>query len=183
MSFDRVGPGWRDLVIEMQTRGTGVNDPAWTAWRGNMFAFEFVGAVTMKQVWGGFHLDHDYMPNSEIYLHIHYLNAAAGNGTTDAVRWQFEITYAKRDSAAFPATSTVGVTQLISTTQYRHQVAEVATGLTVANFETDGIILCRAFRDPTDPADTYTGSLWGIKLDAHYQTDHYTTPNKASPFF
>ena len=39
------------------------------------------------------------------------------------------------------------------------------------------------FRNPADALDTYNNSLWALKIDAHYQTDHYTTPNKSSPFF
>ena len=183
MSMNNQGLGWRDQIESIIVQGSGINDPSFTAWNaaGNIYANEFATGK-MYECWAYVHLNHDYKHGTELYVHVHYLNnngaALAGN-----VQWNFDLTYAKRDSGAFAATSTVSAVQAVSTTQYTHQVAEVATGLTVADFETDGVLAVRLWRQYGAASDNYNDSLWAFKFDVHYQSDHFSTPSKASDFF
>ena len=72
-----------------------------------------------------------------------------------------------------------------------HQVAEIdgisteltAMGLSLSDLETDGILSCRIWREYGAGSDTYNDSLWVKKVDLHYQSDHFSTPSKASDFF
>lgn len=177
----RTGAGWRDNVIEMTTRG-GVTEPPRALFRDNIYLLQF-SHLDLMEVYGNFHVDHDYKLNTAIYPHIHWTTNTSDTGT---VRWGFEYTVAKgHQQAAFPATTTVYVEQASTGTPYMHYVAEVSTGSAIpgTNIEPDTFILMRVFRDADHPNDTFEGSVYGIALDLHYQADRATTPNKAPNFY
>ena len=175
--------GWRDLVGNIVVKGVGSADPSWAAITGlgGMYGYEF-SATVMKEVWLIFHIDHDYAPGTPIYLHAHWLNAAA-SPNTGTVRWGFEYTVAKgHQQQAFGSTNTVYATQNCNATRYMHHIAEVAVADVVpsTNLETDGLLLVRCFRDAT--VDTCSDAVTLLTMDCHYQTDRFATKNKAPNF-
>lgn len=178
--------GWKDMIGAITVKGVGANDPTWAAITGlgNMFAYSF-SATAMKEVWVNFHIDHDYAMGTPIYLHTHWLNAAAVPNT-GKVRWGFEYTIAKgHQQAAFPAPTTVYVNQSCNATRYMHHIAE--TSLTDAvpgtNIEPDCILMVRIFRDAADPIDDCSDAVFLLTADCHYQVGQYATKNKAPNFF
>lgn len=176
--------GWRDLVGNIVVKGVGANDPSWSAITGlgGMFAYEFSATVN-KEVWLIFHIDHDYAEGTPIYLHAHWLNAAA-NPNTGTVRWGFEYTVAKgHQQQAFHAPDTVYVTQNCSATRYMHHIAEVslADAVPATNLEPDALLLVRCFRDAA--TDTCTDAVDLLTMDCHYQTDRWATKNKSPDFY
>ncbi len=179
------GIGWRDLVGNPTVRGVGAADPDWKAITGltGMWGYSF-SASTMQQIWFTFHLDHDYAPGTPIYLHVHWLNAAAVPNTGN-VRWGLQYTYARgHQQQAFPAATTVYVTQAAQSTRYMHMIAEVADADVVpsTNLQTDGLLLVRAFRDAANAGDTCTDEVFMLTMDCHYQSDRHATRNKAPDF-
>jgi hypothetical protein len=187
MSLNVKQAGWKDLVSDIHSRGSGATDPAFTEWRTGMRAYEFPGSGSLKEVWLSFHLLHDlHIPpggaGAILYPHVHFINSSGG-GTGD-VKFLMDWCYAKgHNQAAMTAPATISVVQTISGTQYRHQIAEYAAGIQSVDFETDGILMLRVYRDPGDAADTCTASVWLLFVDLHYLADHETTPNKAPSFF
>lgn len=179
--------GWRDMIGSIDLKGTpGANSPTWGAVTGlgGMAGYSF-SATTMNEVWITFHVDHDYARGTAIYLHTHWLNAAATPNTGD-VRWGFEYTVAKgHQQQAFAAPTTVYVTQACSATRYMHHIAEVslADAVPSTNLEADSLILCRVFRDAADGGDTCTDAVTLLLADCHYQTDRHATPNKSPDFY
>jgi hypothetical protein len=183
--------GWRDLIGSITLRGTpGANSPTWEAITGmtGIYAYSF-SAGTMNEVWVNYHLDHDIYvgagTGSKIYLHTHWLNAAAAPNT-GAVRWGFEYTVAKgHQQQAFPATTTVYVNQTCNATRYMHHIAEVAVGdaIDAEALEPDTLILCRIFRDAADAADTCTDKVYLLLADCHYQSNRTTTLRKSPNFY
>lgn len=178
--------GWRDLVGNIVVKGTGANDPSWAAVTGlgGMYAYSF-SATAMKEVWLQYHIDHDYAAGTKIYLHTHWLNAAA-SPNTGVVRWGFEYTVAKgHQQEAFAAPTTVYVNQTCNATRYMHHIAEISLtdAVPATSLEPDSLILVRVFRDAADVADTCTDAVYLLTSDCHYQTDRTSTKNKAPDFY
>jgi hypothetical protein len=86
---------------------------------------------------------------------------------------------------AFGATQTVYIEQSSDGTTYKHYVAEVsdANAIPGTDIETDGIVMCRFFRDGAHPNDTLEADVFVFCVDLHYQASQYATPNKAPNFF
>lgn len=177
----RTALGWRDNVREMVTRGS-QSDPQFTEFRDQIHLLAFPpGAMT--EVFGSFHVDHDYALGTALFPHIHW---TTNSSSTGVVRWGIEWTLAKgHQQMAFGPTTTVYVEQAATGTPYMHYIAEVslANAIPGTNVEPDTVILVRVFRDAPHINDTFADQVFGIALDLHYQADRATTPNKAPNFY
>lgn len=175
--------GWRDITSDIVVRGTGANDPAWVAYTGltEIYAYRF-SASTMMQAWFSFHVPHDYVPGTDVYLHVHWSNAAATPNTGNVI-WGFDYTYAAgHNQAAFGAASNTTVTQASSATRYQHMIAETGA-ITLSGLEADALILVRVYRDAADGGDTCTDAVFLHTADIHYQSTNLATKNKAPTFY
>lgn len=173
--------GWRDNVIQMVSRGD-ITAPPFRTFRDNIQLYGF-SHIDTQEVFGQFHIDHDYAMGTALYPHVHWAHNTTAVGT---VRWGIEYTVAKgHQQMAFGPTTTVYVEQATDGTQYKHYIAEVsdANAIPGTNIEPDTIILMRVFRDATHSNDTLDGDAFGMCLDLHYQADKATTINKKPNFF
>ncbi len=177
---------WQDLLGQIDVRGVGANDPAWNIFRNGIRAYQF---GLNDECWVFFHLGHDYVAGTDIYIHSHWAHTSAGVAS-GSVTWSFESTYAKgHNQAAFPATKTTTVTQTASTTQYQHMIAETpissaggsATLLDSAAFEPDGLLLVRI--SLTANSMTGTPDPFLFLADCHYQSTGIGTKQKAPNFY
>lgn len=197
IQVDNASPsfGFRDLLGEIKILAPGANDPTLAVFRDSVRAFSFSNAM-MNEVNFHFHIPHDYVPGSDIFIHSHWsqnvVDTGGPAGAPGAVKWSFEVTYAKgHNQAAFPATFTTSVTQTASGTQYQHMLAEVqlsaaspsATQIDSDILEPDGVIIVRAFRDPVDAADTLNQVPFMHYTDIHYQSTNMATKAKAPNFY
>lgn len=176
--------GWTDYLSSISAgKAVGANAPTWSAFRGNIDAYEF-DAGTMNEIWMVFHINHDYKLGSAIYPHIHW---SPNTINTGVVRWGFEYMYAKGHSqASFPASTTVYVEETISSnSQYLHIISEVSDANVIPStgVETDGIVLMRVFRDAAHANDTFPDAVHGFFVDLHVQIDKLSTKNKSPDFF
>jgi hypothetical protein len=187
--------GYRDLLGDVKVLSPGANDPIVAVFRDAIRAFSFSNAV-MNECFMFFHIPHDYVPGSDIFIHTHWsqnvVDSGGAAGVPGVVKWSFEVSYAKgHDQAAFPASFTTYVTQTASGTQYRHMLAEVqlsaaspsAVQIDSDDLEPDGIILVRCFRDPGDGADTLNQVPFLHYVDIHYQSSNIATKAKAPNFY
>lgn len=174
--------GWRDLLAEVDVRGSGANDPAFAVYGATAFRNLSFSATTMQECFLTLHIPHDYVPGTDIYLHAHWSNAAATPNTGNVV-FGFEYSFAKgHGQAAFPASSTIKVTQASSATRYFHQIAET-TAITIAELEVDGLLMLRVFRDAANVADTCTDPVFLHTVDIHYQSTNMATKSRAPNFY
>lgn len=190
--------GWHDLLGDIIVRGSGAADPAYLTYRGNVRAYFF---AVNDEVFLNFHVPHDYLPGSDIYIHAHWsqaaktkAGAASGTVTGGSVTWGFEVTYAKgHQQAEFPATVNPTVAQSCSTTTFHHHIAEVqlsaatpsGTQIDSDSLEVDGIILVRVYLS-ANGITVSSGSVPAPVLhfvDIHYQTTNIGTKNKAPGFY
>jgi hypothetical protein len=179
--------GWRDITSAIQTQGQGATDPVWTTFFGNINAFQFQDDG--DQCWVDFHIPHDYVPGSELYIHTHWgLNVL---NTTSTLTWGFDATFCERDDIApniFPATTNKLVSHdcsAIPVSANTHVVSEVqlTSGggfLNDRQIEVDGIILCRIYL-----ADDAAGAVnpFLFFVDIHYQSSNLATKNRAPNFY
>lgn len=190
-----VGQGWNDLLGTLNVRSIGANDPTWEVYRGNIRQYQFAN-TGMNEIWFDYHMQHDYKPGSDIYLHIHWSQAVVDTGgaagAPGQVKWYFDVSYAKgHQQQAFSAPITTSITQTASGTAYMHMLGEIQlsasapTGSQInsSQIEPDGVLLVRAYRDPTDVADTLNQAPFVHFVDIHYQTDRVNTKNKAPNFY
>jgi hypothetical protein len=177
---------WQDMLGQIVIRGVAATDPNYTTYQGNLRQYKFsVGDFVEIS----FHVLHDYVPSTDMYIHTHWSHNSAAV-TSGSVTWSFEIWYAKgHDQAPFPASKTITVTQNGSTTQYQHMIAEVAftndggdaTHYDRADIEIDGLVIvivslsANTLNAATDP--------FLHLCDVHYQTTSIGSKNKAPNFY
>lgn len=180
--------GWHDLTGALHVIG-GVNDPTMDIYRDTLPEFHFAEG---NEVLYRFHLPHDYVMGTDIFIHVHWsINSAlvTGGSTT----WGFESTYAKgHDQGALHATKVVSVSQAASTTQYQHMIAETAmsvsggsaTQLDTDDIEVDGLILTRLYLDSNDILSS--GAVpdpFVHFVDIHYQSTGVPTKQRSPDFW
>ena len=179
--------GYRDILGEIRTRGVGSTDPADAVYVGNIRQYQF---AVNDVAWINFHMPHDYVPGSDIFLHYHWSHTS-GSVTGGTVTWGYEITFSKGfDQEAFVTPVSGTVVGTASATQYQHIVTEVqvsasapsAAQLDSATLETDGVFMLRVILS----ANNMTGATPAPYLhfvDIHYQSTGVATKNKAPDFW
>ena len=179
---------WHDLIGTLEVYGD-VGDASRLAYRGGIKVLQ---CDVQDQAYIDFHLPHDYVMGSNIYIHTHWSHNSA-TVTGGSVTWAFEMIYAKgHDQSAFSAPVTASVVQSASTTQYQHMVAETLAStsggaadlLDTDNLEPDGLILCRVYLDSNDITDSVTQpSPFLHAVDVHYQSTTVGTKQKSPDFW
>lgn len=192
--------GWRDLLGQIITKGVGASDPDWAAYRGTLSQYRFSDGH-VHEAWVNFHIPHDYVPGTDLHVHVHWsqivVDTGGPAGVPGNVKWYFDFSYADGHGTAggaadpFIAALTQSVVQQGSTTQFGHMIAEVAvsndggdaTHLDRAVFEPDGVIQLRIYRDNGDAADTLDVEPFVHFTDIHYQSTNIGTKQKAPDFY
>jgi hypothetical protein len=185
--------GWHDITAEFSARASGAAVPSFVQYGATgIYQYQFSNGAT-QELFIEFHIPHDYVPGSELYIHTHWsqttVDTGGGGGTPGAVKWQYSAIYAKgHQQQAFPSSpTTVSVVQTASSTIRQHMIAEVqltTSGALGGNaIEVDGIILVRMFRDPADGSDTLNVTPFVHFCDLHYQSTNLATPGKAPSFY
>jgi len=146
------------------------------------------------EVDGKFHIPHDYVPGTDIFIHVHWSHI--GTVISGTFAGNFKFIYAKgHKQAAFPAEKDLPLTyptvNIATTPQYQHMITEVqlsisggsATQLDTALIEPDGILLAN-WVQTTIP--TITGVIvepFIHFMDLHYQSTNIGTKAKAPNFY
>lgn len=177
--------GWHDLLSFITIDiGAASNKPTFTTFIGTLKKYRF---AIGDESYHNFHLPHDYLPGSDIYIHVHWAVNAPNvlNGTTE---WNFEATYSKGyTQAQFNTPINVPVIGVGTvTTPYTHYITEVRLSgtdepslLNTQNLETDGIILVRtSLTNHTLGVDPFM-----MFCDLHYQSTNLATINRNHNFW
>ena len=185
--------GWKDLTSPIRPKSSGVGSPTRSIYRGGTIAqYSFdVGDVADIE----FHLPHDYLPGSDIFLHVHWSH----NGTSISGNASFEFfhTYAKgHNQEAFPAEKTItftyNTTSIANMPRYQHRIDEfplsastpTATLMDRNLLEPDGVILVtvRLAAKPTISGGSPNNPFIHF-VDIHYQSTLTATKNKSPNFW
>lgn len=175
--------GWRDITADIVVRNIVATSPTFAAWKGGIRQYQF---SSNDEVFHVFHMPHDWVPGTDIYIHAHWSNSAS---TTGNAVWGFEVTWAKGfDQVAFGTNITTTATQAASATAYQHMVDEVqltastptASQIDTDDLEVDGLFIVRTYLDATH---TLSNNPFLHTVDLHYQTTDFGTKDKAPPFY
>jgi hypothetical protein len=183
--------GWKDLLGQLIPRTTGAGTPTATAFRGQGVQYAFAANDVIDI---NYHIPHDYLPNSDIYLHVHW--GHNGTNISGSLELTHYATYSKgHDQAGFPAeitaVQTITASSLGMVPQYHHEIQEfqlssvspTSTQLQTSDLEPDGLILLRT---KATGIPTITGGAakpFIFFIDMHYQSTNMTTIDKAPPFW
>lgn len=178
---------WHDIIGDVRPKTTGSGTPTITAFKDTQFGYAFTANDVIDFV---YHVPHDYLPNSHIYLHVHHTHN--GTNISGTAEWTYYAIYGSRDGVySSEATSviTYATVDLATTPQYVQRVTEIqlsttggsATTLNTSNIEVDGLIKVRL---KLTTAPTVTGGSWFLDTaDIHYQSTGTGTKNRASNFY
>lgn len=194
MKTDSLGTpsySWRDITGVFRIDEVGAGKPTWATYIGNFRQPQF---TVNDQVFFTYHMPHEYVIGSPVYLHTHWSH----NSTLvidGSVTWGFEVTAAKgHNQQAFDTPSTFSVVStLITPVQHQHMIAEVCIAdvggaggtIDVARMEPDTLIIGRLYLI----ANNITVSSGGVpkpfvhEVDLHIQTTIIGTKQKAPPFW
>lgn len=170
--------GFHDIMGQIDTRGVGATDPAWTQIGSSPFS-AYAFAVD-DVAWINYHVPHDYVPGTDIYIHTHWIPSGTD---TNPVKWEWTYMYADgHNQANFNVTGTsVTAEESPPGTAYRHMVTE-SSAITISGMEVDGIISVRLKR-LTNGATENTDTIFVLTADIHYQSSGLPTPNRAPNFY
>ena len=174
--------GWNDYTSNFYVQDdVQANTPTLTD-MGNGF-YEYLFA-TSDVAFIKFHIKHDILVGSKVYPHIHWTHSA-NMGQTDTVVWEVSYIYAAGHQQGASLTDTATTMTLTYESPLgteidgEHMVTECSDQQAFDAPEVDSIVLMRVER----VAGTYTGSVYGLTADLHYQIGSISTPNKAPDFY
>lgn len=183
---------WRDLTGQITYTGSG-SDPVLAPFRGGNILRNFFGTQAIVNL--EYHVPHDYLPGSDLYLHIHW----GHNGTAISGNMviQASITFAKGfNQQIFPAETvfnwTIPTTNLTVAPRWGHIVSEIqitaqaptASQLQSSTIEVDGemLIQLKMTTLPIINGGTQNRPYIG-HVDLHYQSTGIGTKNKSPGFY
>ena len=187
--FTRVRPasGWKDITSSMYSARVATGKPpTWAIIVDGIYGWRF-SATLENEYWISFHLPHDMdltfvepdgtVGPPQIYPHVHWTPEAGGTDTGTA-RFGFEWTYAKGYGIdSYGPTQTIYTEQAADGTELKSYISETsdAAALQSSDFEVDGVILMRVFRDAAHANDTLTDRVFITFTDVHYLSDGLET--------
>lgn len=174
---------WKDLTGSIGVDvGNAVNRPTFNTFIGGIKCWQF---IVNDEVFIHFHMPHDWVPGTDLYIHTHWAHNSATT-PTGTCTWAFESTFAKGfNQETFDSTVTTSVTASMAIPQYQHIVSETLLSGSAANLlntedlEVDGIILMKVSLS----ANTSETNPFLLFCDIHYQSTNIGTKNKAPGFY
>ncbi len=180
---------WRDLEGPIRPRSGGAGKPTLTTYRAPLEEYAFVANDVVDLT---FHWPHDWVPGTDIYLHIHWSHT--GTNVTGSLVVDYSWSFAKgHNQESFPAPSTFTQTftglNITDYPQYQHNIGESQFSAAVPSggqvdadsLEADGLMFIQA--KPTTIPTVTGGSFFIHYVDIHYQSSNLGTKGKAPPFF
>ena len=167
--------GWVDLLTDIQTRTTGAGTPAFVTFQGTLRGYQFAAS---DEVYGNFHIPHDWAVGTNLYMHVHWATTTA---TAGSATWRWTWSYARGYGIeGFSTPVTVDVTQAHCGIAYGHNIAEMtdAQAILPDNCETDGIIQWALKLQ----SDTLADQPFVFFADLHYQSDGRLTNERNRTF-
>lgn len=189
--------GFADLLGDQFSRNTGASKPTLATYNGAVKAWQFSNG---DEAHLSYHIPHDYVPGTDIHLHVHWSQNAAG-ATGGTIDFKYFAIYAKGHNQASGSTFTaIPITATFSSidindggsglNQYQQHLTEVTISAATAtaalfdrdDFEPDGVIELTLEMD----ADNLTGtpsSPFIHYVDIHYQTNSVVGTKNRTPDF
>ncbi len=182
---------WKDIVGFMHVHDqTDPLAPDFATYIGGIRQYQFAVSDEAQLM---FHLPHDYLPGSNIFVHAHWSHAGA-LVTGGTVTWGFELTFAKgHNQAAFGPTINVVEMQSASVVPYQHMICEAPASIQGGSanlldtdvLETDGLLFGRIYLVQNNITVSGGGvpQPFAHTVDIHYQSTGVGTKSRAPDFW
>ena len=189
--------GWADLLGDQFSRNTGGTKPTLATYNDTIDAWQFSDG---DESFHSYHIPHDYVPGTDIHLHVHWSqnNAGATGGTID---FKYFAIYSKGHNQVSgsvftptPITATFSSIDIndgdSGLNRYQHHITEViisaasATGALFDrdDFEPDGVIELTFEMDANNLTGTPSDPFIHF-VDIHYQTTGLIGTKQKAPDF
>jgi len=126
IKVDTVTPtfGWADMVgnITVRTGAGSGSAPTLAQYIGNIYQYSYGTVSGNIEVFNEYHVFHDFVPNTIMYIHTHWSTNVAPTGN---VNWMYDVTYAKGYNQQAFATPVIIPVVSASTTAFNHMISEV----------------------------------------------------------
>lgn len=163
------GIAWDDVYPSAVSVGGGANKPSFTAYAGNLLAYEFVGTgPTTKELQIEFQFPHSRKDGSNVVPHVHLY--VPDDATGGIIKFGLEYEWADiNDTGTITTTTVYGtITRTAGQGVSRNSILSFGeidgTGKDISS-----IMSCRLFRNPADAGDTFEESVWIKSADVHIQ--------------
>lgn len=169
-SLERLAtPVWDDLLPSAVSIGGGASSPSFTAYNGNLRAYEFLGTgPTTKDIQMQWQLSHSWLEGSDIEPHLHLY--VPNNATGGVIKFYCEYTWVNVDGVEGAATTISGMLTIAAGAGNLHKILQFSTvsgtGITLSS-----VFSARIYRNPADASDTFGASVWLKSADLHRQID------------
>jgi len=167
---------WDDIRITPGAfRFAGSADPTLRDWQpgASGATYRVYGFAKNDEVFASVQMPHSYIEGTDLEFHIHWTPADRGvTEDTNTVGWKVDHSIANV-GAAFPASSTVDLSDACSGVDDQHEITSSVTvdgtGLTISH-----IIQLRIYRSDTGTDDTWVGATGAtnpilLEFDIHYE--------------
>ena len=192
--------GFADIIGDQFSKNTGGTKPTLAAYNGVIKAWQF---GTGDEAYITYHIPHDHVPGTDIFLHIHWSQTSA-TATGGTITFRYTGIYAKAHNqvsgstfTSTPITATFttinindGASGLFRYQQFLTEIAISGASATSAlfdrdNFEPDGVIELTFEMDSNDLTNSVTVlDPFVHYVDLHYQTTGlFGTKAKAPDFY
>lgn len=173
---------WDDIRVEPTVRSAGVNVPSFSQWFTNgagsrgvyLYTFDNALVAAQKEIFFTCQLPHAWA-QTDLYMHVHWL--AATTAASSKIRWGLEYTWANPgvvfgNTTLIYADTAAGSPAPTGTTDRKHEITEFAAMTPTADQQgMSSMLICRLWRDSANAADTYTGDVGLLYVDAHFELD------------
>lgn len=161
---------YNDLPPNGVSIGTGASAPSFSAYNGNLRAYEFVGAATTKEMHMQWQFPHSWKAGSDIEPHVHLY--VPNDGTGGVIKFGMEYTWVNIDGTEGATTTVTGTLTIAAGAGNLHKV--LSFGAIVGTGKTESSVLsARLYRNPTDAADTFGSSVWLKSADIHHEVEKF----------
>lgn len=166
---DSVGePQWKNAEPHKYLPAGGPQDPSLENFDPipNMKLYGFKDGNETNELFCIFEVPHEYKPGTELRPHIHWTPNDDQGGV---VKWQ--LCYSIGDNGVpFQAGTTIAaLSSALGRDTYNSK--EFDPPIPASNITGGTIIVCRLFRDATDPDDNYPGIAKLLTIGLHYQSE------------
>lgn len=177
----RTQAGWKDITGALDITGvplafTPVHQPFGPSGLRRELVFQVGDYAFVEPI----HANHDIKIGGMFLAHVHW---STGGTDIQPVKWEFQISRAKgHNQEYFGAETSYFVTQTPVAGAWRHMVAEIPEINALILSEPDELFLI-TIRRVTNGGTDNAAQIFGLTVDAHYEADRDSTPNRLPNFY
>lgn len=157
---------WDDLQVNLSSVNLkDTKEPNWIVYKGGYILSFQEG--NEEGLYFTAQLPHGYKNGSDIQFHVHLVFPGSGAGNTD---WTFTYTWANIGEDFSTESTLLNIVVASPADADRHSIGGIAT-IDGTGKKGSSVLLCSLTRNANIGSDTYSGNVYMVALDFHYELD------------